>query len=57
MLKHALALVVFACLTTACEPINRWIGIEDDGIVEEVSEEIIYYKTGARFDLTPSSPE
>ncbi len=56
MLKHALALVVFACLT-ACEPINHWIGIEDDGIVEEVSEEIIYYKTGAKFDLTPSSPE
>lgn len=57
MLKHALALVVFACLTTACEPINRWIGQDDDWAGEELLEAAIRYKTNVDIDLTPSSPE
>jgi predicted small secreted protein len=57
MLKHALALVVFACLTTACEPINRWIGQDDDWAGEEILEAAIRYKTNVDIDLTPSSPE
>jgi hypothetical protein len=57
MLRHVLTWFVFACLSTACEPINRWIGQDDDWIVEEVAEEAIRYKTGVKIDLTPSSPE
>ena len=44
-------------LLCGCGPINRYLGIEDDSIVEEMVEEAIQIKTGMNIDLTPNSPE
>lgn len=57
MLRHVFPWLVLAVACIACEPINRWIGQEDDWAGEEALEEAIRYETGVKIDLTPSSPE
>jgi hypothetical protein len=57
MISHALLGLLFTILTTSCEPINRYIGQDDDWIGEELIESAIEYKFHVPVDLTPSSPE
>ena len=56
MEKQAIAILMLMMLC-GCGPINRYLGMEDDSIVEEMVEEAIQIKTGLRVDLTPNSPE
>lgn len=42
---------------SGCEPVNRYLGLQDDNIGEELIEEAIKLETGMNVDLTPSSPE
>jgi hypothetical protein len=44
-------------LLSSCEPINRYLGLRDDNIGEELVEAAIQMETGINVDLTPSSPE
>jgi hypothetical protein len=53
-----------ACLfLISCSSINKYFGLQDDNMVEEVTEDVIetavQIETGYRpnIDLTPSSPE
>lgn len=51
-------IAVFLCATMfACEMLNERVGLEDDNLIEELSEDYIYDKAGFRVDLTPNSPE
>lgn len=54
MLKY---IVCLALVLQACEPVNRYFGIEDDNWIEETGEMILEAKTGIHADFTPSSPE
>jgi hypothetical protein len=54
MLRLSLLLCLFLA---ACEPVNRYFGLDDDNFGEELIETAIKYETGASIDLTPSSPE
>lgn len=44
-------------MLTACEPVNRYFGWEDDNVVENAIEDAIELKTNAQIDLTPSTPD
>ena len=44
-------------LGTGCGFLNKQFGLEDDNIIEEITEEIIKGKTGLDLDLTPGSSE
>ena len=54
MLRLSLLLCLFLA---ACEPVNRYFGLEDDNIFEETGEFLLEAKTGIKTDFTPSSPE
>ena len=41
----------------ACHTLNEQVGVQDDHIAEELTEEIIKHQTGLSIDLTPESPE
>jgi hypothetical protein len=41
----------------ACEMLNERVGLDDDNLIEEWSEDYIYDKAGFRVDLTPTSSE
>lgn len=56
MILNALFGLVFMLLTTSCEPINRYMGLEDDNWIENSVEDAIQYETGAQIDLSPSDP-
>lgn len=51
------ALFLVSVLAYGCAPVNRWIGLKDDNIVETLSEDVIRYKTGLDIDLTPENPD
>jgi len=57
MLRHVFPWLVLAVACIACEPVNRYFGLEDDNWIEESGEAILEYKTGIHADFTPSSPE
>lgn len=44
-------------LLSSCEPINRYLGLKDDNLGEELIESAIQLEFGVPVDLTPSSPE
>jgi len=52
---------IFICLVgivCSCSYVSQKLGIdEEDGVVEELVEEIIHSQTGISIDLTPKSPE
>lgn len=53
-----IGIAVFLCATMfACEMLNERVGLEDDNLIEEWSEDYVYDKSGFRVDLTPTSPE
>jgi len=53
-----LRLSLLLCLLfTACEPVNRYFGLDDENWIEETGEVILEAKTGIHADFTPSSPE
>lgn len=54
----ALLLISFLLLgIISCTPINQYFGLEDDNLVEEMSEEVLRSQTGIDMDFTPGSPE
>jgi hypothetical protein len=57
-LASYIGIAVFLCMTAfACELLNEKLGLEDDNLIEEWSEDYLYDKSGFRVDLTPTSPE
>lgn len=48
--------IVIFCLTS-CEPINKYFGLKDDNVIEELSEMVLKKETGIDVDLTPSDAE
>jgi hypothetical protein len=56
MLRNVFPWLVLAVACIACEPVNRYFGLEDDNWVESAIEDGIEYETGAQIDLTPSNP-
>lgn len=57
MLKAVFPWLVLAVACIGCEPVNRYFGVGDDWIGEEILESAIEYKFHVPVDLTPSSPE
>lgn len=59
MKKHekivlVISLISIAILLRSCvSSFNSSIGLEDDNIIEESLEEVIYQQTGLEIDLTP----
>lgn len=51
--------LIFVCLVilSGCSQINRKLGLPDDNLLEELTEDLIKEETGADIDLTPSTPE
>lgn len=56
MLKFLYVILSFYALT-GCSQLNKKAGLEDDNIIEELSEDVIKVKTGYDIDLTPMTPE
>jgi uncharacterized membrane protein len=56
-MKTAIFFALLACLFYACSPVNKFFGIKDDNVVEEMAEEVIKIRTGLDLDLTPESKE
>lgn len=56
MYKLFIILCSLASLSS-CEPINRYFGLQDDNVIEEMAEVAIKMETGISVDLTPNSPE
>lgn len=42
---------------SACSCINRYWGLEDDNIYEEIAEGALKFETGIDVDFTPETPE
>lgn len=57
MKLYYLALLSILYFSCSCTPINRFFGIQDDNVAEEIVEEMIQAKAGANIDLSPGSPE
>lgn len=55
-MKKALFSILLLVLC-GCSPINKWLGLPDDNIAEEMIEDIIKGRTGLDIDLTPETPE
>ncbi len=51
------ALIFSICFLISCSSINRKMGIPDDNILEEITEDVIQAETGVNVDLTPQTPE
>jgi len=51
--------VVIALLGFGFQKINQWgvINIEEDGLIEEMVEDLIQHHTGLSIDLSPDSEE
>jgi hypothetical protein len=49
--------VFIICTAVSCELLNEKLGLQDDNLIEEWSEDYLYDKAGFRVDLTPTSPE
>lgn len=56
MILNALFGLVFMVLTSSCEPVNHYFGLENDNLIENELEDAIQYETGAQIDLSPSDP-
>lgn len=52
-----LAILATLPLLCSCEPINRYFKVEDDNLIETISEDIIKSEVGISLDLTPSNPD
>ena len=50
------AVVASVCLYGACSPVNKFLGIEDNNILEEVGEGWLKVKTGIDLNFS-STPE
>lgn len=51
-------LVISALLfLSACEPINKFLGLQNDNWMENSVEDAIEFETGAQVDLTPSDKD
>lgn len=51
------AVIATVLTLSGCEPVNRYLGLSDDNIGEELIEAAVKIETGLDIDLTPSSPE
>ena len=56
-LRNIAIFCMLGFLVGGCSYVNKWCGLKDDNIVEEVTEKAIEMKTGLDIDLTPSTPE
>lgn len=56
-MKNLIVLIGAALLLSSCSMLNKKLGLQDDNIVEEVTESLIKEKTGMDMDLTPLTPE
>lgn len=52
-----MAIIAFIVILTSCEPVNKYLGLQDDNLGEEMIEAAIKIETGADIDFTPSSKE
>ena len=50
-------ITILFLLLCSCSAINKEMGVEDEHIVEELAEVLIYAETGLNIDITPLSPE
>lgn len=57
IMKVIVVLLLLSSVWGGCSYINKQVGIDDEGPVEEFLEGIIYNQTGINMDLTPESPE
>lgn len=57
MLRQIFPWLVLAVACAACEPVNRYFGLEDDNVFEESGEMLLKYETGLDLDFTPSDSE
>lgn len=55
--RMKLGIIIFSVLLFGCSEINKKLGLEDDNILEEAVEVLIYSQTALDFDLTPDTPE
>lgn len=56
-MKNLVFLIGVILLLPSCSQLNQKAGLQDDNLIEEVTESLIKEKTGADIDLTPSTPE
>lgn len=56
-MKIYLKLIFLSVALCSCSFLNERLGLKDDNDLEEIMEEIIQQKTGAKVDLTPSTRE
>lgn len=53
--------VLIACgsliALSGCESVNKFMGFQNDNIVENLTEDLIEYETGRQIDLTPSDKD
>jgi len=56
-LRNIAIFFILGALVFGCSYVNKFIGIDDDNIIEEVAEKAIESETGLDIDLTPSTPE
>lgn len=49
--------IFFIAVLAGCSYCNKWFGLNDDNVAEEIIEDVIKGRTGADVDLTPDSPE
>lgn len=56
-MKNLVFLIGVILLLPSCSQLNQKAGLQDDNLIEEVTESLIKEKTGADIDLTPSTQE
>ena len=49
--------LILAVLCCSCSGMNKYFGLKDDNIVEEMVEEFVKEETGINVDFTPFSHE
>ena len=49
--------IFIASMVLSCSALNHMFKVDDDHVLEELSESIIKNETGLDIDLTPESPE
>jgi len=56
-MKKIPVLISVLILAAGCCTMNKFLGLKDDNVVEEVVENVIQQETGLDIDLTPDTPE
>jgi len=55
MKKLILAVVLIAVICGGCAMLNKWCGLKDDNLAENLVEDAIEFETGQQVDLTPEN--